>query len=306
MDATKCFPKMAMEFVVISVNTDQYCLTCSKLKRMVYQALKDSPDSLMWFCLSCLTAFPGVKKMMVRVTSLEDKYGKLEERVDKLEREPTAIDNIQEIVRQEVREMKDIEARKLQMVCFNLPESQSEDQENRIIEDKTNLKTVIDEDMHLQEKNIEVENLVRLGRRNVDAVEGSGVKPRPLRFKVRTFENKQHILQGNSVLKNHDDQNKSKIFITPDLTQKQREESFKLREELRYKKFVLKEKNLKISRGRIVSTDADRNINSTRPSERPSEVEANSGRPSSIRPRTFVNKGMAVREGPPGVRPFRE
>ena len=156
--------------------------------------------------------------------------------------------------------------------------------------------------MHLQEKNIEVENLVRLGRRNVDAAEGSGVKPRPLRFKVRTFENKRHILQGNSVLKNHDDQNKSKIFITPDLTQKQREESFKLREELRYKKFVLKEKNLKISRGRIVSTDADRNINSTRPSK----VKASSGRPSSIRPRTFINKGMAVREGPPGVRPFRE
>ena len=55
--------------------------------------------------------------------------------------------------------------------------------------------------MHLQEKNIEVENLVRLGRRNVDAAEGSGVKARPLRFKVRTFENKRHILQGNSVLK---------------------------------------------------------------------------------------------------------
>lgn len=279
-----------------------YCLTCSKLKRMVYQALKDSPDSLMWFCLSCLTAFPGVKKMMVRVTPLEDKCEKLEERVGKLEREPTAIDNIQEIVRQEVREIKDIEARKLQMVCFNLPESQSEDQENRIIEDQTNLKTVIDEDMHLHEKGIEVDNLVRLGRRNAEAAEGSSVKPRPLRFKVRTFENKRHILQGNSVLKNHDDVNKSKIFITPDLTQKQREESFKLREELRYKKFVLKEKNLKISRGRIVSTDADRNINSTRPSE----VEASSGRPGSIRPRTFVNKGMAVREGPPGVRPFRE
>ena len=83
-----------------------YCLTCSKLKRMVYQASKDSTDSLMWFCLSCLTAFPGVKKMMVRVTSLEDKYGKLEERVDKLEREPTAIDNIQEIVRKKLEKLK--------------------------------------------------------------------------------------------------------------------------------------------------------------------------------------------------------
>ena len=33
-------------------------------------------------------------------------------------------------------------------------------------------------------------------------------------------------------------------------------------------------------------------------------MEASSGRPASIQPRTFVNKGMTVREGPPGVQPF--
>ena len=70
-----------------------YCLTCSKLKKVVYQALKESPDSLMWFCVPCLTTFPGVKKMMIRVTSLEDKFDKLDERVTKIENQPNTVDN---------------------------------------------------------------------------------------------------------------------------------------------------------------------------------------------------------------------
>ena len=56
-----------------------FCLTCSKLKKVVYQALKESPESLMWFCISCLTTFPGVKQMMIKVTNLEEKYDKLDE-----------------------------------------------------------------------------------------------------------------------------------------------------------------------------------------------------------------------------------
>ena len=61
------------------------CYPCSKLKRVVYQALRESPDNVMWFCDYCCTAFPGVKKVMVQIGLLEDKYTYLEERVDKLE-----------------------------------------------------------------------------------------------------------------------------------------------------------------------------------------------------------------------------
>ena len=86
--------------------------------------------------------------------------------------------------------------------------------------------------------------------------------------------------------------------MTPDLTQKQREKSFKLREELRYRKNVLSETNLKISRGRIVSSTNDRD--STRPSEDGFR---------EFRDRTFVNRNLAGgRGGPPrGERsPFHE
>ena len=124
-----------------------YCLTCSKLKKVVYQALKESPDSLMWFCISCITTFPGVKKMMVKVTSLEEKYDKLDERVTKIEDQPNTVENIEEIVRQEVREIKDIEARRLHLVCFSLPESLNQDSEIRKMDDEESSKSVIDDDM---------------------------------------------------------------------------------------------------------------------------------------------------------------
>ena len=110
-------------------------------------------------------------------------------------------------------------------------------------------------------------------------------KHRPLRFKVRQFESKLEILQANSVLKNHDEEEKKKIFMTPDLTQKQREQSFRLREELRYRKNVLGHTNLKISKGRIVSSVHGRD--STWPTE-----DGYDGRTfdREYRNRTFVNR----------------
>ena len=271
----------------------------------MYQALKESPDSLMWFCEPCLTSFPGVKKMMVKVTSLEEKYDRLEERVTQIEEQPNSIENIEEIVRQEVRELKDIESRKLHMICFNLPESLSDNVEVRQIEDEESLKSVIDEDMKLADKQIQVDNLVRLGKRSTDRDENNAnySNLRPLRFKVRTFESKREILQANAVLKNHENEEKKKIFMTPDLTKKQREKSFKLREEVRYRKNVLNQSNWKISKGRIVSTTNENN--STRPSEDGSWGRKETG---EFRNRTFVNSNIAGGRGGPSQsgQPFLE
>ena len=54
---------------------------------------------------------------------------------------------------------------RLQLVCFNLPESLSLDSETRQMDDEQSLKTTINNDMRLNDKNIEVDNLIRLGRR---------------------------------------------------------------------------------------------------------------------------------------------
>ena len=138
------------------------------------------------------------------------------------------------------------------MVCFNLPESLSLDSETRQMDDEQSLKTTINNDMLLNDKNIAVDNLIRLSRRPDG--DDTHSKHRQLRFKVQQFESKREILQANFVFKNHDEEEKKKIFMTPDLTQKQREQSFRLREELRYRKNVLGHTNLKMSKGRIVSS----------------------------------------------------
>ena len=129
--------------------------------------------------------------MMIKVTSLEEKYDQLDERVTKIEEQPNTVENIEELVRQEVREIKDIEARKMHMVCFNLPESLHVDPDVRKMDDEENLKAIIDNDMKLSEKQIEVENLIRLGKRpeGPDGIETQD-KHRPLRFKVKAFESK--------------------------------------------------------------------------------------------------------------------
>ena len=201
--------------------------------------------------------------------------------------------------------------RKLHMVCFNLPESEDSDPDQRKSDDKECLKTLIDEDMKLSDKEIEIENPIRLGKKLEDPKSNNGANHntrnvnRPLRFKVAKFEDKRLILQANSELKTSKDENLKQIFITPDQTRRQREESFKLREELRYRKLVGKEKNLKISRGRIVTVG---NPNST---AEESAAETSTGGSNYAGTRIFNSRtfmggtGASAKSGPPGFRPFR-
>ena len=53
--------------------------------------------------------------------------------------------------------------RRLHMVCFNLHENQDSDQRKK--DDKESLESLIDEHMKLSDKNIEVENPIRLGKK---------------------------------------------------------------------------------------------------------------------------------------------
>ena len=57
----------------VRCETSWLCFTCSKLKKLVYQALRESPNNVM-FCQYCCTAFPGVKKVMIQIGSLEARY----------------------------------------------------------------------------------------------------------------------------------------------------------------------------------------------------------------------------------------
>ena len=237
------------------------CYPCSKLKRVVYQALRESPDNVMWFCDYCCTAFPGVKKVMIQIGSLEDKYTNLEDRVDKLEEKSQNGDNeekIKEVCKREIIEQQEIEKRKLNMVVFNVPENEELSPESKKAEDIERINTLLDGPMKLGTDLIHVKDPVRLGALKVSKPNESQ-KPRPIKITVESFESKNKILKANAELRKETGEFKS-VFFTPDLTKAQRKEAFLLREQLRYQKNVLNKKNVKISRGRIVEIEQDTSV----------------------------------------------
>ena len=203
----------------------------------------------MWFCDCCCTAFPRVKKVMVHLGSLEDRYLSLEKRVDKLEEKTKNNEtdaNVKEICRQEIIEQTDIEKRKLNLMVFNVPESEEENIEAKKVDDKETIDRILAGPMKLG--NLEILQPVRLGK---EPKSGDPVKPRPIKFTVENFEQKNKILKANAELRKETGELKN-IYFSPDLTKAQRKEAYLLREQLRYQKNVLNKKNLKISRGRIV------------------------------------------------------
>ena len=255
-----CKKMITMENDGIKCNFCEHwlCFPCSKLKKVVYQALRESPDNVMWFCDYCCTAFPGVKKVMVQIGSLEDRYSSLEERVDKLEEKSQNVENedkIKEVCRKEIVEQHEIEKRKLNMVIFNVPESEEQSPEARKANDLEKVNLLLDGPMKLDTESIHIQNPVRLGA--LRASKPNEIqKPRPIKISVENFEHKNKILKANAELRKETGDFKN-IFITPDLTKAQRKEAFLLREQLRYQKNVLNKKNVKISRGRIVEIEKD-------------------------------------------------
>ena len=92
------------------------------------------------------------------------------------------------------------------------------------------------------------------------------IKPRPLRFTVDTFDHKRQILKANSLLRNSDDLIFNNIYFTLDLTKIQRQKAYDLKVERRQKESA-GERNLKISRGKlVVTTDGRGTAESSSPS----------------------------------------
>ena len=121
-----------------------------------------------------------------------------------------------------------------------MPESDSSDSDQRKLDDETSLKTMIQKDMKLINKDTEIENPVRLGRKIDDSQPDDCInhnnkkekqkhtkkKNRLMRFKVGKFEDKRQILQGNSELKNIvKNGHVNIIFITPDQDQDKDQDS---------------------------------------------------------------------------------
>ena len=89
---------------------------------------------------------------------------------------------------------------------------------------------------------------MRLGKKTED----SSTKPRLLRVTLENVEVKKQILMKAKHLRDSVDGNLSKVFISPDLTPKEREANRKLREELKARRD--QGENVVIRNGKIVDS----------------------------------------------------
>ena len=205
-------------------------------------------------------SIPGVQKLLVRLGNVETNVESLKDRVETLEnRETVTNENIKTVVSEQLAEQKEIEARLLNLVCLNLPESKKEDSIERQREDHDFLMNVLENHMDLD---IEVNKLVRLGKREAG-------KTRPIRLSVNVFDHKRQILRSNSKLRKSANAVYTNIYFTPDLTKNQRKQAYELRVERRSRE-ENGETDLKISRGKIVSVKGKKRdgTDQTRPFER--------------------------------------
>lgn len=134
----------------------------------------------------------------------------------------------------------DKEKRKLNVVMHNIPESTGETYADRVQADKSMFREVVRDSMYL---NVKVTKAYRVGK----PTQG---RPRLLIVGLENGEVKAEILKLAPQLRASDKWRD--VYISPDLSWKEREEGRRLREELR-RRTSAGEVNLIIRRGRVIS-----------------------------------------------------
>ena len=131
------------------------------------------------------------------------------------------------------------EKKKLNVIVHNMKESTNTSHYSRCDEDGSTFRNIVREELKI---NVKVTNAYRVGKK----VEG---KPRLLVISLEDVDTKHEILKVASQLRDSADW--SNVYITPDLTWKEREVGRKLREDLARRR-ANGEENLFIKQGKIV------------------------------------------------------
>ena len=214
-----------------------YCYHCSQISsKQSYQHLGKykEDDGTMWFCHHCRVSFPGVRKIVCRVTKIEEALDTVVKRLEELEN-----NGIDAKIKDALHEQREIDSRKLNIMCFGLPEEdqrfsdqESPDQESQDQNSKQDSQTIdniITDVMGLEKDSVLTEKPVRVGKFNPDRT-----KCRPLKLTVKNMEAKKKVLQAARTRIRYSENPLCKnLFFHPDLTRAQRDEAFARRESRR-------------------------------------------------------------------------
>ena len=159
-----------------------------------------------------------------------------------------------------VDEYVEREKRKCNLIIHNLPELQEASYAECIKHDQNHFNTILKDEIKVT--GVKVNRSIRLGRRQGD-------KPRLLLVSIHDYDQKKLILRNAKILR--ESMIWGNIYISPDLTPKEREAGRVLRSELKERK-TQGETNLAIRRGKIVTLkprDEPREISRPTPSAPP-------------------------------------
>ena len=151
--------------------------------------------------------------------------------------------NITTVVNEALKEKEDIQNRKMNLVIHNLEEPTDDATEDAL------LKTLINDKLGIEDE-ITMTDITRLGNRRDDGL------PRMLKIELQTLSMKRKILSCATKLRQLPEQDKfAKVFVKPDLTKKQQQESKNLYEILKKTRIDDPDNRYKIYRGNIIRTN---------------------------------------------------
>lgn len=148
--------------------------------------------------------------------------------------------SIQKAIVEQREEETLIEKKKDNLIVFGMPESDAGDKKEEMLNDYNDLKKAYEERVAIETSDIT--HITRLGVK--------GDKPRPILITLAAQNKRRELLTKNMKLKLLKNNQSTEIYVSPDLTKKQREAGKILRDELKERKKT--DKNLVIRNNKIV------------------------------------------------------
>ena len=237
--------------------------SCANLNNQEMKALEKGRHNIMWFCNACTAEVVKILKgmptqsadRMVDSVSLQEVVNKLDHVADTLnkmadqmaKRESNLENVIETKVSQYMEEKDEKDKRECNIILHNIPESVSDEIDERKRYDASSAEDVLDY-LNILTPQDELKP-VRLGKK-LDAD-----KPRLLKVTLDSSETKRQVLTKAKTLRNSNRSDLQKVYVSPDLTPKEREANKKLRAELKSRRDEGEE--VIIRNGKIVVAEKD-------------------------------------------------
>ena len=139
-----------------------------------------------------------------------------------------------------IDDYREREARKCNVILHNIPEPTSEQADGRKLEDSEQVSDMFQSGLEVDQ--VQIQSIVRLGKK----IQG---RARLTKVTLDSVKSKRELL--NNAKKLRSTEKWERVYITPDLSPREREENKKLREELK-KRRDEGETGIVIRRGKIV------------------------------------------------------